>query len=164
MPSRRPRPILCNVTAKKIAEPAAYVRAAADLALGKSIRKAQAERVELSHDDVRFCSRWVRSSPEEFTEAIKGELRRTCGMLLHEIQRRIEKIPPSSLGVTYGILQDKLAILEGRPSSITASASVKLGDSDMTPEEVREVLKGTRKAVKPAEKEGDAVEAEVVEG
>jgi len=163
LPSRRPRPILCNVTAKKVSAPEAYVRAAADLALGKSIRKAQAERVELSHDDVRFCSRWVRSTPAEFTEAIKGELRRTCGMLLHEIQRRIEKIPPSSLGVTYGILQDKLAILEGRPSSITASASVKLGDSDMTPEEVRRQLKGFIKA-KPAEKEGGAVEAEVVEG
>jgi len=42
-------------------------------------------------------------------------------------------------------------VLAGRPSSITASASVKLGDSEMTPEEVREILKGTKKAVKKAE-------------
>ena len=140
MPSRRPRPILCNVTAKKVAAPEAYVRAAADLALGKSIRKAQAERVELSHDDVRFCSRWVRSSPEEFTEAIKGELRRTCGMLLHEIQRRIEKIPPSSLGVTYGILQDKLAVLEMAPTSIKANLNVGFGPKNRTREEILRIL------------------------
>ena len=128
------------MTAKKEVKPAEYVLAAVDVAKGMTVRKAQEVHTSLSHDDVRFCRRWVKASAEEFTEAIKVELRRSCGMLLEEIQKRIEKIPPSSLGVTYGILQDKLAVLEMAPTSIRANLNVGFGPKKRTREEILRIL------------------------
>ena len=134
------------MTAKKVAKPVEYVTAAVDIAKGMTVRKAQEVHSGLSHDDVRFCRRWVKASAEEFTDAIKVELRRTLGMLLEEIQGRIEKIPPSSLGVTYGILQDKLSNLELRPSSIQAKLNVGFGPKNRSREEIVAILSGQKDA------------------
>ena len=132
------------MTAKKVAKPAEYVLAAVDVAKGMTVRKAQEVHTSLSHDDVRFCRRWVKASAEEFTEAIRVELRRSCGMLLEEIQKRIEKIPPSSLAMTYGILTDKLAALEMMPSTIRANLNVGFGPRNLSREEVVAALTGKK--------------------
>ena len=63
-----------------------------------------------------------------------------------EIQKRIEKIPPSSLGVTYGILQDKLSNLEMMPSSIQAKVNVGFGPNNRTREEMIAILSGKKDA------------------
>ena len=39
------------------------------------------------------------------------------------------------------MLLDKLMTISGRPTNITASANVKLGASDMSPDQVRDILK-----------------------
>ena len=44
------------------------------------------------------------------------------------------------------MLFDKLMTVSGRPTNITASANVKLGASDMSPDKVRSILKGAKKA------------------
>jgi hypothetical protein len=51
--------------------------------------------------------------------------------------------------------------INGRPTNITASANVKLGASDMTPDKVRSILKGAKKATDSLPKE--ASEDKVIE-
>ena len=58
-----------------------------------------------------------------------------------------------NLAYTLSVLFDKLMILNGRPTNITASANVKLGASDMTPDKVRSILKGAKKATENLPKE-----------
>ena len=43
---------------------------------------------------------------------------------------------------------DKFLTVSGRPSNITASANVTLGASDMSPDQVRSILKGGVKQMK----------------
>jgi hypothetical protein len=42
------------------------------------------------------------------------------------------------------MLFDKYMTISGRPTNITANASVKLGASDVSPDKVRSILKGRR--------------------
>ena len=51
---------------------------------------------------------------------------------------------------------DKFLTVSGRPSNITASANVTLGQSDMSPDQVREILKGASKTVKEQPTEASA--------
>ena len=65
---------------------------------------------------------------------------------LNDLHDSIEKIPPQNKAYAVGMLFDKLMTVSGRPTNITASANVKLGASDMSPDKVRSILKGAKKA------------------
>ena len=65
---------------------------------------------------------------------------------LNDLHDSIEKIPPQNKAYAVGMLFDKLMTISGRPTNITASANVKLGASDMSPDKVRSILKGAKKA------------------
>jgi hypothetical protein len=53
------------------------------------------------------------------------------------------------------MLFDKFMTISGRPTSISANANVKLGSSDMSPEKVKSILKGAKKAAEYIEVENE---------
>ena len=63
--------------------------------------------------------------------------------------------------MVVAILMEKFLTVSGRPSNITASANVTLGASDMSPDQVRTILKGASKSVK--QQPTDASEQKVVD-
>ena len=65
---------------------------------------------------------------------------------LNDLHDSIETIPPQNKAYAVGLLFDKLMTVSGRPTNITASANVKLGASDMSPDEVSSILKGAKEA------------------
>ncbi len=65
----------------------------------------------------------------------------------------LDEIPPQNLAYAVAVLMDKFLTVSGRPSNITASANVTLGASDMSPDQVRSILKGATKEVKKQPKE-----------
>ena len=77
------------------------------------------------------------------TEKMQGMVADSLGML-HD---KLDEIPPQHLAYATGMIMDKYLTLSGRPSNITASASVRLGNSEMSPEQVRSILKGSKRTV-----------------
>ena len=78
-------------------------------------------------------------------------------VILHS---KLDDIPPQNLAYAVSIIMDKFLTVSGRPSNITASANVTLGQSDMSPDQVRDILKGASKTVK--EQPTEASEQKVV--
>ena len=85
---------------------------------------------------------------------------------LNDLHDSIEQIPPQNKAYAVGMLFDKLMTISGRPTNITASANVKLGTSDMSPNQVRDILKkGVKNLPQEASKEKviDIEDAETTE-
>ena len=99
----------------------------------------------------KFVNEVLDMTEQEFCETSSRKLKVMVEDSLDILHTKLDQIPPQHLAYCVDTLKKNSLVLAGRPSSITASASVKLGDSEMTPEEVREILKGTKKAVKKAE-------------
>ena len=99
----------------------------------------------------KFVSEVLDMTEQEFCDVVSRKLKVMVEDSLDILHTKLDQIPPQHLAYCVDTLIKNSLTLAGRPSSITASASVKLGDSEMTPEEVREILKGTKKAVKEAE-------------
>ena len=99
----------------------------------------------------KFANEVLDMTEQEFCDLISRKLKVMVRDSLDVLHTKLDKIPPQHLAYCVDTLIKNSLTLAGRPSSITASASVKLGDSEMTPEEVREILKGTKKAVKKAD-------------
>ena len=106
----------------------------------------------------RFANEILDMTEQEFCETVSRKLKVMVEDALNVLHEKLDKIPPQHLAYCVDTLIKNSLTLAGRPSSITASASVKLGDSEMTPEEVRRILKGTKKAVE----EADMKPAEVI--
>tara|TARA_Y100000310_G_C20448826_1_gene699713 strand:+ start:372 stop:848 length:477 start_codon:yes stop_codon:yes gene_type:complete len=77
------------------------------------------------------------------TEKMQGMVADSLG-ILHD---KLHEIPPQHLAYAVGVIMDKYLTLSGRPSNITASASVRLGNSEMSPEQVRSILKGSKRVI-----------------
>ena len=99
----------------------------------------------------KFVNEVLDMTEQEFCDTVSRKLKVMVEDSLDILHTKLDQIPPQHLAYCVDTLIKNSLVLAGRPSSITASASVKLGDSEMTPEEVREILKGTKKAVKKAE-------------
>ena len=81
-----------------------------------------------------------------------------------EEARELQKLDPELRQSVANFLRyrlDKFLTVSGRPSNITASANVTLGASDMSPDQVRTILKGASKTVK--EQPTEASEQKVVD-
>lgn len=90
-------------------------------------------------------------SEEEFLRLVTGKMKCIVDDTLDAFHRKIEDIPPQNLAFALGIVTDKLLTLSGRPSNITANASVNLGDSNITPDKAREMLKAAATPVEITE-------------
>jgi hypothetical protein len=78
---------------------------------------------------------------QEFLDKIRNKLGIMVNEALDTLHRKIDDIPAHHLAFAVNTLLSQYMTVSGRPSTITASASVKLGASAMTPTQVREVLK-----------------------
>jgi hypothetical protein len=106
------------------------------------------------HNFTRHFLRYkLEMSEQEYLNAVSQKLSAIVGDNLNLIHEKLNEIPPQNLAYTLSVLFDKLMILNGRPTNITASANVKLGASDMTPDKVRSILKGAKKATQNLPKE-----------
>ena len=78
---------------------------------------------------------------QEFLDQVRDKLGVMVSESLDTLHRKLDDIPAHHLAFDVNTLISNYMTVSGRPSSITASANVKLGSSDMTPNQVREVLK-----------------------
>jgi hypothetical protein len=78
---------------------------------------------------------------QQFLSEVQKKLQHMVADSLNDLHDSIEKIPPQNKAYAVGMLFDKLMTISGRPTNITASANVKLGSSDMSPDQVRDILK-----------------------
>ena len=78
---------------------------------------------------------------QEFLDQIRDKLGIMVSESLDTLHRKLDDIPAHHLAFAVNTLISNYMTVSGRPSSITASANVKLGASNMTPTQVREVLK-----------------------
>ena len=101
---------------------------------------------EIQNFTRHFLRHKLEMSEQEYLNAVSKKLNCIVADNLNLIHEKLDKIPPQNLAYTLSVLFDKLMILNGRPTNITASANVKLGASDMTPDKVRSILKGAKKA------------------
>ena len=98
---------------------------------------------------------------QQFLNAVSKKLQHMVTDSLNDLHDSIEQIPPQNKAYAVGMLFDKFMTISGRPTNITASANVKLGASDMSPEKVRSILKGAKKATEAISPE--ASEDKVIE-
>lgn len=134
------------------------IDSAAKIAMKKSNAVAETKKLqEKANDPTRkqkeiqnftrhFLRHKLEMSEQEYLNAVSKKLNCIVADNLNLIHEKLDKIPPQNLAYTLSVLFDKLMILNGRPTNITASANVKLGASDMTPDKVRSILKGAKKA------------------
>lgn len=105
-------------------------------------------------DNTRHFLRYkLEMTEQEYLNAVSNKLSSIVADNLNLIHNKLDEIPPQNLAYTLSVLFDKLMTINGRPTNITASANVKLGASDMTPDKVRSILKGAKSATESLPKE-----------
>ena len=146
---------------------------AARIAARQSNAKDEAKNMELSthqeedrlrvHNALRFG---MKMTEQQFLTEVQKKLQHMVADSLNDLHDSIDQIPPQNKAYAVGMLFDKLMTISGRPTNITASANVKLGSSDMSPDQVRNILKkGVKNLPKDAstEKVIDIEEAQTTE-
>jgi hypothetical protein len=78
---------------------------------------------------------------QEFLDQVRDKLGIMVKESLDTLHRKIDDIPAHHLAFAVNTLISNYMTVSGRPSSIQMNASVKLGASQMTPNQVRDVLK-----------------------
>lgn len=121
---------------------------AARIAARQSSAKEEAKNMELTtrqeedrlrvHNALRFG---MKMTEQQFLTEVQKKLQHMVADSLNDLHDSIDQIPPQNKAYAVGMLFDKLMTISGRPTNITASANVKLGSSDMSPNQVRDILK-----------------------
>lgn len=132
--------------------------AAVDLALGKGRRHAVSKH-GISENDAPLLRRIADCEMETFRAEIRSRLRGVADGLLTELEAKKGNIPAGSLPVGLAIILDKLSVMEGSPTHISASLSVNVGANGWTREQMASALAGTvtvqeLKTGAPSEAEG----------
>ena len=78
---------------------------------------------------------------QELLDQVRDKLGIMVKESLDTLHRKIDDIPAHHLAFAVNTLISNYMTVSGRPSSIQMNASVKLGASQMTPNQVRDVLK-----------------------
>ena len=81
---------------------------------------------------------------QEFLDQVRDKLGVMVNESLDTLHRKIDDIPAHHLAFAVNTLISNYMTVSGRPSSIQMNASVKLGASQMTPNQVRDVLKSCK--------------------
>ena len=140
------------------------VKSAAKIAAKQSNGKKEAEILikenpELRKSVANFLRYRLDMTEQEFLNQVNSKLSTMVADSLNTLHSKLDEIPPQNLAYAVAVLMDKFLTVSGRPSNITASANVTLGASDMSPDQVRSILKGATKEVKkqPTEASKDKV-------
>lgn len=128
------------------------ITSAAKIASKTSTHKQECENIVLSSRQEESRLRiqnamkyGMEMTEQEFLNAVSKKLQHMVTDSLNDLHDSIDKIPPQNKAYAVGMLFDKFMTISGRPTNITANASVKLGASDMSPDKVRSILKGNAK-------------------
>ena len=129
------------------------IKSAAKIAAKQSNATEEARELTKANPELRqsvanFLRYRLDMTEQEFLNQVNGKLSNMVGDALNILHSKLDDIPPQNLAYAVSIIMDKFLTVSGRPSNITASANVTLGQSDMSPDQVREILKGAGKTVK----------------
>ena len=129
------------------------INSAAKIAAKQSTAKKETELLMHSDPEIRksiglFLRYRLDMTEEEFLNKVNHKLADMVADSLNTLHNKLDEIPPQNLAYAVAVLMDKFLTVSGRPSNITASANVTLGSSDMSPDQVRSILKGATKEVK----------------
>lgn len=129
------------------------INSAAKIAAKQSSATAEAQELkkldpELRQSVANFLRYRLDMTEQEFLNQVNNKLSNMVGDSLNILHSKLDEIPPQNLAYAVSIIMDKFLTVSGRPSNITASANVTLGQSDMSPDQVREILKGASRTVK----------------
>ena len=136
-----------DMTKNKIINSAAKIAAKQSTATEEA-RELQKIDPELRQSVANFLRYRLDMTEQEFLNQVNTKLSRMVGDSLNVLHSKLDDIPPQNLAYAVAVLMEKFLTVSGRPSNITASANVTLGASDMSPEQVRTILKGASKTVK----------------
>ena len=134
------------------------IKSAAKIAAKQSNGKKEAEILMKQDPELRksignFLRYRLDMTEQEFLNQVNSKLSDMVADSLNTLHNKLDEIPPQNLAYAVAVLMDKFLTVSGRPSNITASANVTLGSSDMSPDQVRSILKGATKEVKKQPKE-----------
>jgi len=134
------------------------IKSAAKIAAKQSNGKKEAEILMKQDPELRqsignFLRYRLDMTEQEFLNKVNNKLSDMVADSLNTLHNKLDEIPPQNLAYAVAVLMDKFLTVSGRPSNITASANVTLGSSDMSPDQVRSILKGATKEVKKQPKE-----------
>ena len=129
------------------------IKSAAKIAAKQSTAKQETELLMHSDPEIRksiglFLRYRLDMTEQEFLNKVNSKLSDMVADSLNTLHNKLDEIPPQNLAYAVAVLMDKFLTVSGRPSNITASANVTLGASDMSPDQVRSILKGATKEVK----------------
>ena len=129
------------------------IKSAAKIAAKQSNGKKEAEILMKQDPELRqsignFLRYRLAMTEQEFLNKVNNKLSDMVADSLNTLHNKLDEIPPQNLAYAVAVLMDKFLTVSGRPSNITASANVTLGSSDMSPDQVRSILKGATKEVK----------------
>jgi hypothetical protein len=129
------------------------IKSAAKIAAKQSNGKKEAEILMKQDPELRqsignFLRYRLDMTEQEFLNKVNNKLSDMVADSLNTLHNKLDEIPPQNLAYAVAVLMDKFLTVSGRPSNITASANVTLGSSDMSPDQVRSILKGATKEVK----------------
>jgi len=140
------------------------INSAAKIAAKQSSAVKETELLKHSDPEIRqsianFLRYRMDMTEQEFLNQVNSKLSTMVADSLNTLHSKLDEIPPQNLAYAVAVLMDKFLTVSGRPSNITASANVTLGASDMSPDQVRSILKGATKEVKkqPTEASKDKV-------
>ena len=129
------------------------IKSAAKIAARQSNGKKEEEIIKQQDPRIResvanFLRYRLDMTEQEFLNKVNSKLSDMVADSLNTLHNKLDEIPPQNLAYAVAVLMDKFLTVSGRPSNITASANVTLGSSDMSPDQVRSILKGATKEVK----------------
>ena len=129
------------------------IKSAAKIASKQSNAEAEAREIAKADPEIRnavanFLRYRLDMTEQEFLNQVNSKLSTMVADSLNTLHNKLDEIPPQNLAYAVAVLMDKFLTVSGRPSNITASANVTLGSSDMSPDQVRSILKGATKEVK----------------
>ena len=129
------------------------IKSAAKIAAKQSNATKEAEIIKQQDPRIResvanFLRYRLDMTEHEFLNKVNSKLSDMVADSLNTLHNNLDEIPPQNLAYAVAVLMDKFLTVSGRPSNITASANVTLGASDMSPDQVRSILKGATKEVK----------------
>jgi len=129
------------------------IKSAAKIAAKQSNANKEAEILKEQDPEIRqtiahFLRYRLDMTEQEFLNKVNSKLSDMVADSLNTLHNKLDEIPPQNLAYAVAVLMDKFLTVSGRPSNITASANVTLGASDMSPDQVRSILKGGVKQMK----------------
>ena len=129
------------------------IKSAAKIAAKQSNATKEEEIIKQQDPRIResvanFLRYRLDMTEQEFLNKVNSKLSDMVADSLNTLHNKLDEIPPQNLAYAVAVLMDNFLTVSGRPSNITASANVTLGASDMSPDQVRSILKGATKEVK----------------